>query len=435
MIWDVVNSIVGGLAVLEITKVISSQKYKINIFNILILGIYVIVLTLNNLILDNFLKVIISFICNTMLVKVFYKETMEKSLIIAFVEYITILLSECIVGLICSLIMNFAPQVLNNNIDIIKHNVILNILVLLFAYMFTRKFQGKYVKLINKVSNNSSIILAILALIILICMSSLFYKIEMLNWTLNSAFLLDTVIIVIIGAVGILLIVQKLEYDKKNRQYQDLAKYSEINASLLEDYSVLNHEHKNQLIVIKGMLESKSDELEGYVDSLLESKDKIKYTWIRDLNNITFQGLKSFINYKILEMKSKKLKVYVTISKECKKYKIERLTSHEKDQIYSIIGVYLDNAMEAAEESKKKEIILTGYIQNKEMYIEIANTYAGEIDLEKINNYGYTSKGTGHGTGLYMIEKIVRNSNHFNTKTEIRNGFFIQTLIINFPEK
>jgi len=435
LVERLINGIIIGFTTAKITEQITEKRFSFNKQNVLGILIFSIILNINYQIINNFLKVIIIFLTYILLNKIIYKENLEKTIIVSFVEYINALISECIVGVILSLIMSLLPIPIGSSMDSLKNTLLLNIVIMATNYLLAKKLKNIYKKVVEQTKDNSALILTILAIIILICIGSLFYKIEIKDWNFNSDFLLNAIVIIVMGIVGILIILQRLSYEKVNQQYKDLAKYSEINASLLEDYSVLNHEHKNQLIVIKGMLESKSEELEEYVDSLLENKDKIKYTWIRDLNNITFQGLKSFINYKILEMKSRKLKVYVTISKECKKYKIERLTTHEKDQIYSIIGVYLDNAMEAAEESKKKEINITGYIQNKEMYIEIANTYAGEINLDKINNYGYTSKGTGHGTGLYMIEKIVRNSNHFNTKTEIRNGFFIQTLIINFPEK
>ena len=68
------------------------------------------------------------------------------------------------------------------------------------------------------------------------------------------------------------------------------------------------------------------------------------------------------------------------------------------------------------------------------MHIEVSNTYAGKVEIEKINNYGYTSKGNGHGTGLYIIEQIIKNSSKFQTVTTLKDIYFSQTLIINTIE-
>ena len=78
------------------------------------------------------------------------------------------------------------------------------------------------------------------------------------------------------------------------------------------------------------------------------------------------------------------VKVNVTISKECKEYHMDKLASNDKDKIYSIMGVFLDNAREAAKQSKGKEVVITSYIQDDKMYIEIANTYTGITQLVRV---------------------------------------------------
>ena len=264
-------------------------------------------------------------------------------------------------------------------------------------------------------------------------MGSLFYKMELKEWDFNNDFLLNTIIIIVMGIVGILIVFQRINYEKVNGQYKDLAKYSEINTGLLEDYRVLNHEHENQLIIIKEMSEkNKKQELKEYLEQLISKKSSLKYQWIRELNNLSFQVLRSFMSYKIMEMEKKKIKINITISKKCKKYKLEKLTTADKDKIYSVIGVFMDNAMEAAEESKKKEVIIDGYEQDGKVCIDIANTYKGKVDPDKIKEYGYTSKGSGHGTGLHIVEKITKTDSLLETKTKIQNQYFIQTIVIKF---
>ena len=301
---------------------------------------------------------------------------------------------------------------------------------MLVAYLLAKMFKEKYRKIINKMTKNSIFTIGAISLLILICMSSLFHKIKIAQWQLNSTYLLDATIIIIMGIIGIFIVMQRIEYDKKDRQYKDLAKFSETNGTLLEEYSMINHEHRNQLVIIESMIENKDKELAKYVRNLIDKKDNIKFKWIRDLNNINFTGLKSFINYKILEMQEEKINVLVTISKECKNYKLEDMSLVEKEKLYSIIGVYLDNAKEASSESKDKEVQINGYVLDDEMYLEIANTYKGEVDIDKINNYGYTSKGAGHGTGLHMIQTLIKDSKTYKTETRIDGRYFIQTLHI-----
>ena len=43
--------------------------------------------------------------------------------------------------------------------------------------------------------------------------------------------------------------------------------------------------------------------------------------------------------------------------------------------------------------------------EDNKIVFTIANTYSGEIDLSLITKNGYTTKGKGHGLGLYDIDK------------------------------
>lgn len=428
IVENIIKGIIAGYTAIKTGELITEEKVKINIRNVSKLLIYAVALTMIYMTIDNFLKVIIIYIAYVILNNQIYKENLEKSIALAFIEYITVLFVESIIGIFISYIIK---NIVKQEMSVLKNTLLMNIVIMLLSYLLAKVLKKKYKKIVNDIKNNSSLILSFLAIIILICIGSLFYKIEITNWSLNSEFILNTIIIIAMGIVGILIISQRINYEKVNNQYKDLAKYSEISAGLLEDYRIINHEHKNQLIIIKGMVENKgTKELKEYLDSQIQQKEKIRYKWIQELNNISFQGLRSFMSYKILEMESKKIKMNITISKKCKKYKLDKMTTGEKDKIYSIVGVFMDNAMDAAVESKKKSIIIDGYEQEGRIYLEIANTYKGKIDIEKVKEYGYTSKGSGHGTGLHIVEKITKSSNQLETQTRIQNGYFVQTLII-----
>ena len=102
----------------------------------------------------------------------------------------------------------------------------------------------------------------------------------------------------------------------------------------------------------------------------------------------------------------------------------------QKDELYSIIGVYLDNAIQAAKESNKKEVSLESYKENEKIAIVIANTYNGKIDFEKLDNYGYTTKGKNHGVGLHLVKKIIENEVIYSQSRSLFEDYYVQKLII-----
>lgn len=133
-------------------------------------------------------------------------------------------------------------------------------------------------------------------------------------------------------------------------------------------------------------------------------------------------------------MESLNLNKVITISKEISKLKLDRLSMKQKDNLYSIIGIYLDNAIQAAKDSKQKEINLEVYKEKKELVVIIANTYKGKIELEKLDNYGYTTKGKNHGIGLHIVKNILQSDSIFNSKKYLLDDYFVQEIKIDLTK-
>ena len=63
--------------------------------------------------------------------------------------------------------------------------------------------------------------------------------------------------------------------------------------------------------------------------------------------------------------------------------------------------------------------------------IVISNSFDNNIDISKLSTRGYTTKGKGHGNGLYLASKIINNNSNIMVKTDIINKYFVQKIIIN----
>ena len=92
--------------------------------------------------------------------------------------------------------------------------------------------------------------------------------------------------------------------------------------------------------------------------------------------------------------------------------------------------MFLDNAKEASLESKEKRVAVEMYEMDNDLHIIIANTYKGEVDIEKINEYGYSSKGKNRGTGLHLVNKIVEGNRMFERTTSKMDEYFVQKLTV-----
>ena len=168
---------------------------------------------------------------------------------------------------------------------------------------------------------------------------------------------------------------------------------------------------------------------EEYIDKLLNIEEENKdYNYLNKLKNIP-TGIKGLIYYKIEQMKKLKIEVYLDVPKKLTKKNLKSCEANLKD-LSRILGVYLDNAKEAASESLNKYVIIE-LVETKE-YIEfnISNTYNGTINLDKLDKEGYTTKGKGHGYGLSLINDIIKKNRVFSQSRNINGMYYVQNLKI-----
>jgi two-component system sensor histidine kinase AgrC len=359
--------------------------------------------------------------------KILYKGNFGEIVLGSLILFLTYVLSESIIALILSIIISFSGT---SSLALLRNKLIINIIITTLAYIISFLEQKKFISIIkeNKYNNKSNIIITTLILTIIVL---LFVRIPMNQWKFNIEFIVTMAILIGFSAVGFLMLKQKADIEKTTSKYQKLVDYSDITNNLLEDYRVASHEQKNQLLVIRSLLDdNSSQELVDYVDGLLDKKVGFKYEWIGDLNHLPLSGLKGLINYKLIEAHTLDININISISKDVNNSNLNSLSTTQKDELYSIMGVYLDNAIQAAKESNKKEVSLEIYKENEKIVIVIANTYNGKIEMEKLDNYGYITKGKNHGVGLHLVKKIIENEVIYSQLRSLFEDYYVQKLII-----
>ena len=109
---------------------------------------------------------------------------------------------------------------------------------------------------------------------------------------------------------------------------------------------------------------------------------------------------------------------------------LKKLPNKKNRDICIILGIYLDNALEAAEESKEKTISLEIYEANKKINFTISNTYKNIIPLKTMRKKGFSTKGKSHGKGLYYADKMVNKVKWIEISQIFLNNYFIQKICV-----
>ncbi len=425
-----IGCIIMWLAAYLVGNILFQEKNKSNILRkIFVIIISSILLTglniVNSEILGGTVKILCVYSLQCLFYKLMFNKTLAKTMVISLILYICLCASEVIIALVASVTLNN----IHSSLEFLKNTIVINALVSLSLLAIVRMIKKWLITFVNNSKFEGKNNLLIL-FIILITIALLVYKVPVTNWNFNFEFIITMIISLCFCIIGIYMLKQKSDIQKTMSMYQQLAEHSNITNSVLEEYRVVTHEHKNQLLIIRSMLENKDKEINDYVDNLLEKREAIKYKWIGELNHLPLSGLKGLINYKILEMESLKLNKVISISKEVSKLKLDKLPITQKDNLYSIIGIYLDNAIQAAKESKTKEVNIDVYKEEKELVIIIANTYKGKVELEQIDNYGYTTKGKNHGVGLHIVKNILQKETIYVSKRYLLDNYFVQEIRI-----
>lgn len=102
-------------------------------------------------------------------------------------------------------------------------------------------------------------------------------------------------------------------------------------------------------------------------------------------------------------------------------------------ELSRILGILLDNAIEASSKSKEKivHVIFTRDKNIDRKLIIIQNTYENkDINIDKIFEKGYTSKSntdkSSHGLGLWEIKKYLKKRNNLSLHTTKNDTYFTQ---------
>lgn len=182
--------------------------------------------------------------------------------------------------------------------------------------------------------------------------------------------------------------------------------------------------------------------LDGYINNDDFNKEKLKKYFnstimtfnnnielndivIAKLNSIKVSSLKSLITNKVLIAQNNNIDIDINIQGEITDFYTDEM------QLSRILGVLLDNAIEASLELTENKKIEMNIIQiNKTTDIQISNTFNNTgTPLEDFNKEGFSTKGTNRGLGLSSAHEIANKLNML-LNTEIEGNTFIQILTI-----
>ena len=229
---------------------------------------------------------------------------------------------------------------------------------------------------------------------------------------------------------NIFLISRQNKLTKTCEKLQYNIEYTKNLENLYDSVRSFNHDFYNIIQNMSGYISNNDFEgFKKYYKGLYPECNNINNLSVLNPNKINDPAVYSLLSNKYAEATSLGIKVNLEFSLNltCFNFSIFDFTR--------ILGIFLDNAIEACRECEEKiiNIAFRTSINSRTHYISIENTYYSfDVDLDKIFEKNYSSKPGNNGIGLWKVKTIVEKHDHVFLNPSKDNNFFKQELQILF---
>ena len=426
--------------------------FIINIF----IGIFSIFcwLKISNNKISNKSKIIVVFLSSLTITLVPYFFPNQIKLIILFLFLITInyfliskeikqsiilvLISQMILALAETSFIIFAAIIIGDKIDTLVYEVIpfviLNLYILIVSYLICKTKIIKKIYLLFYENKNIQKKLEMLIYPLMIIFIMIIATIEShIQMSFTLILIINTIMAIIFISIAITSRNVKEKYNKINSKYETSISSLKEYEVMIDKFRVDTHENKNEFLTIRNMIKDNNDKdtVIKYIDKLVDNKIKDNDKIMKKTAKIPEGGLRATIYSKLCLMDKLKIKYNLNVSREVRTTDLINLDEDLVLKICKILGVFLDNAIEAVKGLKKKEISIEMYTIEDSLCIDITNNFKGNLELDKITNMKYTTKGDGHGYGLTLVDNILsEEQSRLENEKSINRDTFTQTLKI-----
>lgn len=410
---------------LSIATIILKQQENISIKKkvifLLLMWIYCIV---SFIFIKNEFRFALCIIITSLIMYFILKIRDAKIVLYAFNSVVLLSFSEIVVSLLLVSIGLNSEMIVNN----IYYNLIANVLIsmvsiILINIPIINRIIYKIIELFKKNKNFSKYLYIFLIILYLIILKNGFEFLLRSNYYVNILFIISIV------AILTIIIKNEFRYDQINDQNRQMLNYVTKYEKIITEQGKANHEFKNQLMVIRGYAQMNSPKLIEYLDSIVDDTRKTQSSYlISQLNNFPDGGIKGLLYYKLSVMEDEKIKYEINVESGVKS-KLNSLNTIMYKNITKILGVLLDNAIDASILSRSKKVNISVTKEKANIMFSIYNTYKGKIDLSKIGT-GHTTKGKGHGYGLRLVKDIIGENKNLKLENALEDDYYISRLYI-----
>ena len=404
------------------------RKVYITLISLIVISI------LNYFFVNKFIKIALITIVFMIFYRYLFKESIKKCIITPIYYQIIIMISETIyIGFAAMILGNSANKIISSCFGTLTTNISVAVIsVLISKIKFVKRIYHKLISFTDNLKTNRLFLISLIIIIVanILAVAS-YYKFDFKYILIINAFITFGCSMIIYYIFRVQSNYNKVS-DKYNIAQDSLKEYEEM----MNKYRIANHENKNLLLTVRAMIVNNEKEIPSYIDSMIEERYEDDEKLLFEVNRIPIGGLKATIYTEILKIQRNKINYIINVDRKISTIDFIELDNKEIISLCKIIGVLIDNAIEEVKDYKGKNkcITILIYGENNKIFIKVSNICKGNLDVNKIFDAGYSTKGTGHGYGLALVKKIIDENTKFSNEIELNKNIFSNIIAIEYKK-
>lgn len=373
----------------------------------------------------------INVIACPILVYFIFKTNILKAILAEIIPYISFLVIGLILMILCILLG--IPSQMSNTVPLFK--IVYSSVLYLLSYLLYRLLYKKNINisLINRMKrrNIGTLLINFIVGIIAIALQA-FIVTKHIDILPISITIINISVLLLYFSISIYSLsrTNKLEITTESLEEEKL--YNKTLNILYDNIRGFKHDFNNIVQAIGGYISTNNMEgLKDYYSDLMADCQKVNNLAILNPELINNPAVYSLLTSKYHKAEELGIKMNFEILLDLQTLNIKTY------DLSRMLGILLDNALEAASKCDEKSVYITIRKDNKaprHLFI-IENTYANkDVNMDRIFEKGYTSKteddGKSHGLGLWEIREVLKRNNNLNLYTTKNDKLFKQQIEI-----
>ncbi|MGX0083619.1 quorum-sensing sensor histidine kinase AgrC [Staphylococcus hominis] len=359
---------------------------------------------------------------------------------IKFYSIITVL-GSAILMFLSNFIVFFLIIFIENTLDnqyliLMMYLTLFSLISIILAYTFKivfKKFKQSYLSI-----NKTYLIIITIVLVSSFIILLIYSQTPRINNASLKIYGLIFIGIIIFFITLIIIIsrytLRELRYRRNMEEIETYYEYTLQIESINNEMRKFRHDYVNILTTMSEYIrENDMDGLKTYFnDNIVPMKDNLQMNSIKinGTDNLKVRAIKGLITTKILQAQEKHIPISIEVPEL-----IDHIEMNTVD-LSRIIGIIIDNAIEASEELEDALIRIAFInVETSVMFIVMNKCKEDMPKIHELFQDSFSTKGDNRGLGLTTLKEITDTTENVLLDTTIENGYFVQKveIINNMP--